>query len=212
VASGWENASVPTTLRGRLSVTPSKTFPPPSLASAQQYLAKPSKGKLDFASLNSKSPPPQARLRQKGLAVSTIDRVIHSALRGMLRDAELTGYRTSDLQRIFDRRFVTRLDQGSGAAEIDPFTDDEREKILEWFLENRSEYHAFVYFRFWTGTRPSALRWGDIDPPGRRVRIRRSRVLGKDGRPKTGRSKRDVIVHEGLDEILGSHAPERPDP
>ncbi len=152
----------------------------------------------------------QDRLRQKGLATSTIDRVIHSALRGMLRDAELAGYRNADLRAVFDRRFVVRLDQGSAAAEIDPFTDGEGEKILEWFLENRPEYHAFVYFRFWTGTRPSeaiALRWGEVDLPGRRVRIRRSRVLGQEGRPKTGRSKRDVIIHEGLEEILRKHAP-----
>lgn len=80
------------------------------------------------------------------------------------------------------RRFVGRLDKGSDAAEIDSFTDDEREKILGWFREHQPGYHAFVYCRFWTGTRPSeaiALRWGDIDLPGRRVRIRRSRVLGK---------------------------------
>lgn len=157
----------------------------------------------------------QDQLRKKGLAAGPIDRVIHSAFRGMLRDAELSGYRSADLRVVFDRRFVGRLDKASDAAEIDPFTDDEREKILGSFFESQPRYHTFVYFRFWTGTRPSeaiALWWGDIDLPGCRVRIRRSRVLGKDGRPKTGRSKRDVIVHEGLDEILRRHAPEQPDP
>jgi len=65
------------------------------------------------------STPSTTRLRRHGLAANTIDRVIHSGLRGMLRDAELAGYRAPDLSQLFDRRFVTRLDQGSDAAEID---------------------------------------------------------------------------------------------
>ena len=157
----------------------------------------------------------QGRLRREGLAANTIDGVVHSALRGMLRDAELAGYRTPDLGKLFDRRFVTRLDKGSDAADIDPYTEDERERILDWFFRQRSKYHSFVYFRFWTGTRPSeaiALRWGDVDLRNRRIRIRRSRVLGEDGRPKTGRSKRDVIIHEGLERVLRAHMPRRPAP
>ena len=157
----------------------------------------------------------QARLQGKGLASSTVDRVVHSAFRGMLRDAELAGYRTRDLGQLFDRRFVTRISQGSDTAEIDPYTDEERERILEWFWNTRRQYHAFVYFRFWTGTRPSeaiGLRWSDIDLRNRRVRIRRSRVLGRDGEPKTGRSKRDIILHEGLVRVLRDHIPRRPAP
>jgi integrase len=46
----------------------------------------------------------------------------------------------------------------------------------------------------------------------RRVRIRRSRVLGRDGEPKTGRSKRDIILHEGLIRVLREHVPRRPAP
>ncbi|TML98644.1 MAG: hypothetical protein E6G02_14790 [Actinobacteria bacterium] len=54
---------------------------------------------------------------------------------------------------------------------------------------NATSNHSFVYNRFWTGTRPSeaiALRCGDVDWSNRRIRIQRSRVLGEDGRPKTG--------------------------
>ncbi|TMA81640.1 MAG: hypothetical protein E6J77_16775 [Deltaproteobacteria bacterium] len=63
--------------------------------------------------------------------------------------------------------------------------------------------------------RPSeaiALRWGDVDLRHRRIRIRRSRVLGEDARPKTGRSKRDLIAHEGLERVLRGHMPRRPAP
>jgi len=151
-------------------------------------------------------------LRLKKLASGTIDRVIHSALRGMLRDAQLRGYRVSDLTSLFDRRFVRTLEQGRDTTDIDPFTEEERDLILGWFGSERPHFHAFVYFRFWTGTRPSeaiALRWGDVDLPNRRVKIRRSRVHGQDGQTKTGRSKRDVLIDAALGSILRSHRPHR---
>jgi len=49
----------------------------------------------------------------------------------MLRDAEMLGYRTPDLSKLYDRRFVRRLDQGSSPGEIDPYTEGERAQILE---------------------------------------------------------------------------------
>jgi hypothetical protein len=58
-----------------------------------------------------------------------------------------------------DRRSVTPLDQGSDATEI---RTSKANGILEWFSRECREYYAFVYFRVWTGTRPSeaiALRW-----------------------------------------------------
>ncbi len=157
----------------------------------------------------------QTSLRRKRLAPSTIDRVIHSALRGMLRDADLAGHRVTDLATLFDPRLVGHLDRGRHAAEIDPFTEEERDQILAWFVEERPQFHAFVFFRFWTGTRPSeaiGLRWRDIDLPSRRVRIRRSRVYGADGQTKTGRSKRDVLLPGKLERLLRAHRPRRPAP
>jgi integrase len=129
----------------------------------------------------------QLRLRDRALAPGTIDAVIQSALRGMLRDAELAGYRTPEIRKLYDRRFIVRQDRGRETSEIDPFTDEERDRIIEWFLRNRPPYYPFVFFRFWTGTRPSeaiGLRCGDVDLIGRRIRIRRSRVCRHDGPPK----------------------------
>jgi hypothetical protein len=94
----------------------------------------------------------QARLQGNGMAPSTVDRVVHSAFRGMLRDAELAGYRTCGLGQLFDRRFVTRISQGSDTAEIDPYSDEER--VLEWFWNSRRPYHAFVYFDSGQGRDP----------------------------------------------------------
>jgi len=128
----------------------------------------------------------------------------------MLRDAELAGYQVPDLRKLYDRRFIVRQEKGRDSAEIDPFTDEEREQIIDWFWENRRHYHGFVFFRFWTGTRPSegiGLRWVDVDLTARRIRIRRSRVSRHDGAPKTGKSKRDVVIHEELTSVLRAHKP-----
>jgi integrase len=51
--------------------------------------------------------------------------------------------------------------------EPDPYTEAERDTILD-FYRNRRPYneYAFVYFRFYTGARPSeavALKWGSVD-------------------------------------------------
>ena len=54
------------------------------------------------------------------------------------------------------------------------------------------------------------MRWGDVDLTGRRIRIRRSRVLRRDGPPKTGKSKRDVVTHGELAQVLRRHQPTHP--
>lgn len=147
----------------------------------------------------------QASLRTKGLADATVDRVIHSALRGFLRDAGVAGYQVPDLDELFDRRLLTRVDLGRESHTIDAFSDDEREAILKHFREHEHAHYPFVFFRFWTGTRPSeaiALRWRAVDLPRRRLRILASRVLGRDGRPKTGKSKREVLLHQEVVDLL----------
>jgi len=157
----------------------------------------------------------QQRLIAKALKPATIDRVIHSALRGMLRDAKASGYRIPDLRALFERQFIQRLDQGRDAHEIDPFTEAERDRILSGFREKRAHFYPFVCFQFWTGARPSeaiALRWGCLDLAGRRAQIRLSRVLGRDGRPKTGKSKRDVVIHGVLLDVLRDSRPLHPTP
>ena len=47
-----------------------------------------------------------------------------------------------------------------------PFTEAERDKIVQAFKDKSRFYYPFVYLLFWTGVRPSealALRWEDID-------------------------------------------------
>jgi len=154
----------------------------------------------------------QQRLR-RGLAPSTVDRVIHSALRGFLRDAAMIGYAIPDLRTLYDGRMLPRLTRPGEDVEVDPFSETERDRIVEGFRKHRPHYLPFVVFRFWTGTRPSeavALRHGQLDLAGRRARIRASRVLGQDGQTKTGRSKRVVVLHAPVVRILRDRLPTHP--
>jgi integrase len=97
---------------------------------------------------------------------------------------------------------------------VDPYTTNERDEVDRYFRTHRAHYWAFVCFRFWTGTRPGeaiGLRWGDVDFGRRVARIRRSRVFGKDGETKTRKSRRDVVLHELVIEVLGQIKPPLPD-
>ena len=50
-----------------------------------------------------------------------------------------------------------------------------------------------------------------VSTKGRHFRIRGSRVLGRDDEPKTGHSRRDVIIHLELERILREILPTHPD-
>jgi integrase len=52
----------------------------------------------------------------------------------------------------------------------------------------------------------------DVDLIARRIWIRRSRVCRHDGPPKTGKSKRDVVIHDQLVTVLLSSMPLDPAP
>ncbi len=145
----------------------------------------------------------QQKLLRKGLKPATVDGIVHSALRGMLRDAKALGYRVVDLATLYDRQFIRRLNLGVDPSSIDAFTEAERDQILDGF--RGTHYHAFVCHQLWTGARPGeaiGLRWGNVDLTKRVIRIRVSRVQGRDGRPKTGKSKRDVVIHRDLLAVL----------
>lgn len=101
----------------------------------------------------------------------------------------------------------------------DPFSADERRRILGWFQGARfgvhcgravdgprrrvhPPYHAYAHTLFWTGMRPSeaaGLKWSDVDLNAGILRIVRSRHMYQDSAPKTGQAMRTV---ELLDETI----------
>jgi integrase len=91
---------------------------------------------------------------------------------------------------------------------IDPLSFDEMNRFLS---KVDPHYHAYFFTAFFTGMRPGeeiALRWDDIDFPGRTISIRRSRVKGIEGPPKTGSSYRDINLLSPLLPVLKEHEAE----
>ena len=101
----------------------------------------------------------QRRLMGRGLKPATVDGVVHRALRAMLRDAKAAGCRIPDLHALYNREFVQRLDQGSTASEIDPFTEEERDRILEGFRKKRPHFYPLDKERA-TGVEPATSSLG----------------------------------------------------
>jgi integrase len=100
--------------------------------------------------------------------------------------------------------------------EPDPYTEAERDKIVEFYREQRPhKEYAFVHFRFYTGTRPSeavALKWGSVDLVNGKTTFAVSRHLGEENAPKTRASRRTVTLLPNVIEVLKTLLPLRVSP
>lgn len=109
--------------------------------------------------------------------------------------------------------------------EPDPFTLEERDLILtklrqapEGKIDRRKPpvdrwAYPLIALLFWTGMRPSeatGLFWGDVDLVAGRVFIRRSRVKGILGPPKTEASRRTIRLSAPAGALLASLRPLHP--
>jgi integrase len=77
-------------------------------------------------------------------------------------------------------------------ADIQPFTEEEREQIIAAFKEKEEFYAPLIEFLFLTGCRPSeavALRWGHIDAALTRITFCEARVYGITKGTKTNKSR-----------------------
>jgi integrase len=166
------------------------------------------------------------QLLQRGLSLKYVKNIIGGSFKAMLRDA-----------RAIDR--VVMLDPFVGVrwgrAVVpgpEPFTAEERSRILAWFERKRFGFHcgerpkgpactgtppyyALVHMLFWTGMRPSeaaALRWTDVELDARVVRIVRSRHLYEESAPKTAQAVRTVELFPETVHILRTIEPLRVTP
>ncbi len=116
-------------------------------------------------------------------------------LRGILREARLDGrlkiHESDMLDRLGPRKRRTLGDDDSG---LQPFSTPEVAQILgadtqkKWLIN-------LAGVMFATGMRSGeaiGLRWEDVDFERGEIRIRRTRVDGKDGPPKTPGSRREI--------------------
>jgi integrase len=136
----------------------------------------------------------------KRLAVKTARNIIDGSFRAMYRDARFELETLQGKDPFMDIQWP-RLPR----KRPDPFTAEERDRILEWWLDNDCFYYPYVVWQFHTGMRPSetaALTWADVDLEAGKVSITKSRVLGATAAPKTTRSDRIISIDRPLVDVL----------
>jgi len=87
----------------------------------------------------------------------------------------------------------------------DPFTEEERDKILNYVRPKLAHFYPWIFFQFWEGTRPSestALRVSDVDLNLSKAAITKSAVRGHVGAPKTKASRRVIDLFPWVVEVL----------
>lgn len=88
---------------------------------------------------------------------------------------------------------------------IDPFDDVELNKIL---LSAAPTYRALFTTQAWTGMRPNelfGLKWDDVRFDEGVILVKRGRVRGHEGNPKTNQSTRTVPMLSIVKETLRNH-------
>ena len=88
--------------------------------------------------------------------------------------------------------------------EPDPFTEEERDILLDYYWRKDRHWFPFVFTQFFTGLRPGeaiGLRCG-LDLRRGRLSVRASRTLGEDNPPKTKKSKRTITVRPEVIAVL----------
>jgi integrase len=140
-------------------------------------------------------------LLKKGLSVKTARNIIDSSFRAMYRDARAE---YKDLQGYDPFMHVQwpRVQR----EKPDPFTAEERDRIIDYWKENDFFYFPWVFTLFHTGVRPSeasALTWNDdVDLNTGAISITKSRYMGDDSAPKTSASNRTIRIDAAVIEVL----------
>ena len=146
---------------------------------------------------------PLQRQRPDGrttLSVKTVRNIVDGSLRAMYRDARKEFPELAGRDPFMDLEWPEVDDEMP-----DPFTAEERQRILDHYLEREPFYYPFVRFQFETGARPSestAISWERLNPEELTVRIQKSRVRGEDGDTKTKKSKRTIRIGRELMELV----------
>jgi len=138
-----------------------------------------------------------------GLSLKSCRNIIDGSFRAMMKDARKRGL--IDGEPFKDLEWPRRM-----ILKPDPFTGEERNKIIAYFKEKYPVFHPFVLTLFWTGMRPSeatGLKWGDVDLKHETVEIQRSRHLGVEDLPKTPGSQRTIHLLPNVVGILQSIKP-----
>jgi integrase len=143
------------------------------------------------------------RDRGKALAPKTARDIIDGTLRALYRDARKEGLATGDpfVDLAWPRRVI---------YEPDPFTEAERDTLLDYFRRKDPPSYPLVYTLFHTGLRTGeavGLRRGALDLRAGTLTVRTSRSRGEDNPPKTKNSQRTLMLRPDVVAILRAAQP-----
>jgi integrase len=140
---------------------------------------------------------------ERGLKLKSARTIIDATFRAMMRDPrKIDGHIKEDPFTAID---WPRLP----VQKPDPFTEEERDKIIQHFREKNRFYYPFVYTLFWTGMRLSealALRWEDIDLKHGFISISKYHYL-EENSTKTAGSEREIRLLPGVVDVLRAAKP-----
>ena len=164
----------------------------------------------------------RGELLSRGLSVKYVKNIVSASFRAMIRDACDDELIAKDPYLALRRRKWPEDVSNDGP---DPFTTEERDRILGWFAKKvygdhcryrkHPSYLGYLTFLFWTGARPSeasGLQWGDVDLKGKVVFVRRSFHLVVYAATKTKRSVRRVQLTDEVVALLRELQPLRVEP
>ena len=152
----------------------------------------------------------QNELMKKSCKASSVKKY-RTVFNGILEDAykeRINGIRMIPLNPFREvnvpkeREIFTDDDEIFGNGEINPFSLEEIEQLL---LKTDGYLKNFIGIMSRTGMRPgelTALRWSDVDFDNEIIKIRRTRILGKNGPPKKKASVRDIEMLIGVKEFF----------
>jgi integrase len=126
--------------------------------------------------------------------------IIDGSFRALFRDARLEIEELQGKNPFIDVQWP-RLPK----KRPDPFTAEERDRIITWYIKNDFFYYPLVAWQFQTGMRPSetfGLTWQDIDLEAKILSINKSRVMGITAATKTANSERVIPLDDALIGIL----------
>ena len=143
----------------------------------------------------------QVELLGKVNAVKTARNIIDGSFRALYRDARVEiGGELEGKDPFIDIQWPRQV-----KTKPDPFTAEERDKIVAWYVENDFFYYPLVEWQFHTGMRPSetfGLTWPDTDLEVGKVWINKSLTMGNIGATKTEHAERIIQIDETLIGIL----------
>ncbi len=139
-------------------------------------------------------------LLRKGLAVKTSRNIIDGSFRALYRDSR------AEIDELKGRDpFIDVQWPATPRRKPDPFTPEERDRIIRHWIDSDFFYYPWVFTLFHTGMRPSeaaALTWNDVDLLAKTVSISKSRYMGMDSAPKTSQSARTIVASMPVVEVL----------